>query len=81
VSGMFVCYASQKDLIRRVTLVNFLVTFYDIYGRKGEVLFYSSVPDITSIITRIVLIWATPEIYSRCCDNLKQRTSLCDNKN
>jgi hypothetical protein len=30
-----------------VSAVKTLVAFYDIHGRKGEMLFYSSVPDTT----------------------------------
>jgi hypothetical protein len=30
-----------------VTAVNHLVAFYDIHGRRGEVLFFCSVPDAT----------------------------------
>jgi hypothetical protein len=32
-------------LIAGVSAINLLVAFYDIHGRKGEVLFFHSVPD------------------------------------
>jgi hypothetical protein len=37
--------AVRSQSISDVSAVNPLVAFYDIHGRKGEVLFYCSVPD------------------------------------
>jgi hypothetical protein len=39
--------AVRSRSISDVSFVNPLVAFYDIYGRKGEVLFFCSVPDTT----------------------------------
>jgi hypothetical protein len=39
--------AISAQSISNVSAVNPLVAFYDIHGRKGEVLFFCSVPDTT----------------------------------
>jgi hypothetical protein len=39
--------AALSQFISDVSTVNPLVAFYDIHGRKGEVLFFCSVPDPT----------------------------------
>jgi hypothetical protein len=39
--------AVSSQLITGSSAVNPLVTFYDIHGRIGEVLFFCSVPDTT----------------------------------
>jgi hypothetical protein len=39
--------AVRLQFISDVSAVNPLVAFYDIHGRKGEVLFFRSVPDAT----------------------------------
>jgi hypothetical protein len=39
--------AVRLQSILDVSAVNPLIAFYDIYGRKGEALFYSSVSDTT----------------------------------
>jgi hypothetical protein len=46
--------------ISGVSAINPLVAFYDIHGRKGEVLFLSSVPDTTRVrftIIDLATIW------------------------
>jgi hypothetical protein len=42
--------AFRLQSVSGVSAVNNLVTFYDIHGRKGDVLFYSSVLDTTQDI-------------------------------
>jgi hypothetical protein len=42
--------------ISDVSAVNPLIDFYDIHGRKGEVVFYCSVPDTTQIRKKIVYL-------------------------
>jgi hypothetical protein len=39
--------AVRSQYISDVCAVNSLVAFYDVHGRKGEVLFFCSVPDTT----------------------------------
>jgi hypothetical protein len=39
--------AARLQSISGVSAINLLVAFYDIHERKGEVLFFCSVPDTT----------------------------------
>jgi hypothetical protein len=45
IDGKPIGFAVWSQSITDVGSVYPLVTFYDIYGRKGEVLFFCSVPD------------------------------------
>jgi hypothetical protein len=63
--GKPIALRSQFNLV--VSDVNPLVALYDIHGRKGEVLFFCSVPDTTRDIMNLTL----EKRYTKCAPCLK----------
>jgi hypothetical protein len=54
--------------IRGVSAINPLVAFYEIYGRKGEVLFFYFVPETTRHGPSLVCIMTTQGRINRISD-------------